>query len=68
MPVVTAEGSWKGMRAQSADVSKPLQAVRSLAKAGDIVVLGDGEDASQNYIVNRVTGEPIALNDNELFC
>ena len=51
------------MRARVADVSKPLQAVRSLAKAGHIVVLGDSEDGSQNYIVNRITGEPTAVKD-----
>ena len=54
MPVVTAEGSWKGMRAQIADVSKPLQAVRSLVKVCHIVCVRDGEDGSQNYIVNRI--------------
>ena len=64
MPVATAEGSWKGMRAQVADFSKPLQAVRSVVKPGHIVVFGGGEDGSQNYIVNRIAGEPIAIKDD----
>ena len=52
------------MRVQVADVSKLLEAVRSLVKAGHIVVFGGGEDGSQNYIVNRITGEPIAGKDD----
>ena len=64
MPVVTAQGSWKGMRAQVADVSKALQSVRFLARAGHIVVFGDGEDGSNNYIVNKVTGEQTAVKDD----
>ena len=34
LPVVTAEGSWKGLRAQVADVSKLLQSVMTLVQAG----------------------------------
>ena len=64
MPVVIAEGSWKGMAAQVADVSKALQSARSLVKAGHVVVFGDGEDGSQNYIVNNVTGEQTTVKDN----
>ena len=63
MPVVTAEGAWKGLRAQVADVSKPLQSVRSLVKSGHVVVFGDGEDA-ESYIVNKVTGERTAVKDD----
>ena len=48
MTVVTAEGNWKGMRTQVADVSKALLAVRSLVGDGHSVVFGDGEDGSQN--------------------
>ena len=55
LPVMTLEGSRKGMRAQVADVSKPLQAVRSLVRTGHIVVFGDGEDGMQNYVVNKTT-------------
>ena len=64
MPVVTAEGSCKGMRTQVVDVSKVLQSVRSLVRAGHVVVFGDGEDGSQKYIVNKVTGEQTAVKDN----
>ena len=65
MPVVTAEGSWKGLRAQVADVSKPLQSVRSLVKSGHVVVFGDGDgDEVESYIWNKVTGERTAVMDD----
>ena len=64
MAVMTAEGSVRGLLAQVADVSKPLQAVRSLVRAGHIVVFGDGEDGSENYIVNKITGDYTAVADD----
>ena len=64
MPVVTAEGTWKGLRAQVADVSKALQSVRSLVRSGHVVVFGDGEDGSESYIVNKFTGECTAVKDD----
>ena len=36
----------------------------SLVRAGHIVVFSDGEDGSQNYIVNTVTGEQTAVKDD----
>ena len=69
MPVVTAEGSWKGLRAQVADVSKPLQSVRSLIKSGHMVVFGDGDgDEAESYIWNKVTGERTAVIDDGVNC
>ena len=64
MAVMTAEGSVRGMLAQVADVSKPLQAVRSLVRAGHLVVFGDGENGDDNYIYNKVTGEQTAVTDD----
>ena len=64
MPVVTVAGAWRGLRAQVADVSKALQSVRTLVQAGHIVVFGDGEDGSGNYIVNKITGETTAVKDD----
>ena len=40
MAVVTDDGAWRGLQAQVADVSKMLQSVRSLVKAGHTVVFG----------------------------
>ena len=64
MAVMTAEGSVRGMLAQVADVSKPLQAVRSLVRAGHLVVFGDGEHGDDNCIYNKATGEQTAVTDD----
>ena len=45
-PVVTAKGTWRGLKDQVADVSKALRSVRSLMKACHLVVFGDGEEGS----------------------
>ena len=55
--VMTEEGTWRGLKAQVAEVSKALQSVRGLVKAGHLVVFGDGDDGSQHYILNKATGE-----------
>ena len=64
LPVVTAEGSWKGFRAQVDDVSKPLQSVRTLVQAGHMVVFGHGDEGCSHYIVNNMIGETIAVKDD----
>ena len=64
LPVVTAKGSWKGLHAQVADVSKPLQSVRTLVQAGHVVIFGDAADGCAHYIVNKVTGEMTAVRDD----
>ena len=64
MPVVTAEGTWRGLRAQVADVTKALQSVRTLVQAGHMVVFGDGSDGNGNYIINKVTGETTVVKDD----
>ena len=64
MPVVTAEGTWRGLRAQVADVSKALQSVRILVQAGHMVVFGEGDDGSGKYIGNKIAGETTAVKDD----
>ena len=64
LPVVTDEGSWRGMLAQVADVSKALQSVRALVKAGHVVVFGDGECGADHYIYNKMTGETNLVKDD----
>ena len=66
MPVVTGEGVWKGLLAQVADISKALQSVRSLVKAGHVVVFGDNDESGEtlNYIVNKTTGDYTAVKDD----
>ena len=66
MAVVTAEGTMRGRRAQVADVNKPLQAVRSLARAGHMVVFGAGEPGNENDLVNKITGEYFSVKDGGL--
>ena len=48
LPVVTNEGSWRGMLAQVADVSTALQSVRALVKSGHVVVFGDESGGPEN--------------------
>ena len=38
-------------------MTKALQSVRSMVKAGHLVVVGDGEDGSCHYIFKRMTTE-----------
>ena len=61
MPVMTAEGSWRGLRAEVAEVNKASQSVRSLIRTGRVVVFGDGMDGSDHYSCNRATGETNAV-------
>lgn len=63
MPIMTNEGSMRGLKAQIANVTKPLQAVRSLIKTGHLVVFGDG-DGDEHYVLNKITGEKNAIRDD----
>ena len=64
MAVVTDDGAWRGLQAQVADVSKMLQSVRALVKAGHTVVFGDGEDGHSHYVYHKVSGECIGVRDD----
>ena len=64
MPIMTAEGTTRGLRAQVADVSKPLQAVRSLIRTGHAVIFGGGENGDEHFVVNRITGEINEVKDD----
>ena len=64
LPIMTLEGTTRGLTAQVADVSKPLQAVRQLTQTGHLVVFGDGDEGQCHYIVNKVTGECNAIRDD----
>ena len=65
VPVMTVEGSYRGVRAQIADVSKALQSVRALVRTGHMVIFGDGEPGNeQHYVLNKMTGETnMAIDD-----
>ena len=64
MPVMTREGSMRGLRAQVADVSKALQSVRALVKAGHVVIFGDGDEGQCHYVYNKFTGETNEVTDD----
>ena len=64
LPVVTAEGSWRGMLAQVADVSKALQSVRALVRSGHVVVFGDGDSGSEHNVHNKLTCETNLVKDD----
>ena len=64
MPVMTREGTWRGLKAEVADIARALQSVRSLVKTGHKVVFGDGEYGSEHYIQNVMTGEVNAVEDD----
>ena len=64
MPVMTREGSMRGLRAQVADVSKALQSVRALVKAGHVVIFGDGDEGQCHYVYNKFIGETNEVTDD----
>ena len=45
-------------------MSKALQAVCALVRAGHVVVFGDGDDGHSHYVFNKVTGECTAVRDD----
>ncbi len=56
MAVMTQEGTIRGYTSQCADVSKSLQAVRSLVGSKHAVCFGLG-DGNDHLIINKVSGE-----------
>ena len=64
MAAVTVDGTWRGLQAQVADVSKMLQSVRALVRAGHTVVFGDGDDGRSHYVYNKITCECIGVKDD----
>ena len=63
MAVLTAEGTLRGYGSQAADVSKPLQAVRSLVSSKHAVCFGLG-DGTEHLIINKQTGEINKMRDD----
>ena len=61
--VCTAEGTVRAYGSQCADVSKPLQAVRSLVKSKHAVCFGLG-DGSDHLIINKESGEINRMRDD----
>ena len=60
LPLFTREGTTRGMLAQVADVTMPLQSPRALYATGHLVVL-DGPDS---FVLNKITGEVNCMEDD----
>ena len=61
MPMYTREGSFRSMRVQAAQVTKPLASVMRIVQAGHVVVF----DAEGSYIMNKVSGEINMLREED---
>ena len=61
-------GSFRGLKAQVADVSKVLQSARALVKAQYVVVFGDVGESDAHYIYNKATGESNTVKVNGVNC
>ena len=57
MAVMTEEGTMRGYTSQCADVSKALQAVRSMVASRHAVCFGLGPAGEDHLIINRESGE-----------
>ena len=64
MAVMTSEGTLRGYRTQCADVSQPINAVRSMVASKSAVCFGLGPEGDQHLIINRVTGEINTIEDD----
>ena len=64
MAVMTAEGTLRGYRSQCADVSQPINAVRSMVASKSAVCFGLGPEGDQHLIINRLTGEINQIEDD----
>ena len=64
LPIMTREGTWRSLKVEVADISRPLQSVRSLIKTGHRVVFGGGDNGNFHYIENLLTGEVNEVEDD----
>ena len=64
LAVMTAEGTLRGYRTQCADVSQPINAVRSMVASKSAVLFGLGPEGDQHLIINRLTGEINHIEDD----
>ena len=66
MAVMTAEGTLRGYRSQCAEVSQPINAVRTMVASKSAVCFGLGPEGDQHMIINRLTGEINHIEDDGL--
>ena len=60
LPLVTSEGTTRGMLAQVADVTMALQSPRALYASGHMVVL----NGPNSFVLNKISGEINVLEDD----
>ena len=61
IPMVTREGTGRGMVFQAAAVAKPLASVQKMNEAGHIVVF----DGAESFVYNKVSGEVNMLRQED---
>ena len=66
MAIMTSEGTMRGYKTQCANVSQPINAVRTMVASKNAVLFGLGPDGDQHMIINRLTGEVNMINDDGL--
>ena len=64
MAVMAQEGTLRGYQSQCADVSKPLQSVRTMLQSGHAACFGLGPQGKDHLIVNRLSGEINRMEDD----
>ena len=60
VPVMTDEGTTRGMLSRIAQVSSPLQSVRQMHRTGHLVVF----DGDESFCFNKMTGEVNHIRDD----
>ena len=61
---MTREGTWRALKVEVADISRPLQSVRSLVKTWHRVVFGGGDDGNFHFIENVLICDVNAMEDD----
>ena len=64
MAVMTTEGTLRGYKTQCAEVSQPINAVRTMVASQNAVCFGLGPEGNQHMIINRLTGEINMMEDD----
>ena len=64
LAVITPEGALRGYQSEVANVSSPLQSVRTLLSNKHCVLFGLGPNEEEHLIINKVSGEVNRMRDD----
>ncbi len=64
LAVITPEGTLRGYRSNVADVTGPLQSVRSMVNSRHCVLFGLGPNDDEHLIINKISGEVNRMRDD----